>query len=299
MNTKRPKLGVDLTEGQVSPLDDVLNRLRQGQVTPDEADAELRRKGFPALTTRPASNRFDPMKTTTWSLPMVLAWAATRDSEAVRSHDNRIRAASWDYEKDGDGWRLVRPKPLTFSWSQRVLLGDARVSPRLEERKRLIAEVSDEILFHLANGTIHATAVKVLGGSVVAVAAATWPHLVIKDDHGRDSLCLAATGALAYVDVNLRLDEILKAWPPAQRAVTTARGQSDCKKFCDSLMAKSPEKPTTKLDSFVKEATAKFRISPTEAKRIWRECNKRYPAWRKTGPKGPRQRENVTHRRGS
>src|SRR5262245_60719419 len=69
-----------------SPRDLVIERVRIGEITPEEAEAEAGRQGFGPLATKPNPVDFDPSQMPDWSLPMALAWIAWRTTDAVREH---------------------------------------------------------------------------------------------------------------------------------------------------------------------------------------------------------------------
>ena len=53
-------------------------------MTPEDAEAEAKRLDIAPLIMQPDPAQFDPMNEVAWTLPMVAAWRAFRDVDAVR-----------------------------------------------------------------------------------------------------------------------------------------------------------------------------------------------------------------------
>src|SRR6516162_8545233 len=69
-----------------TPRDILIDRVRRGELTPEDAEQEAERHGFGPLATKPPPTEFDPDKMHWWSLPMAVAWIAWRNSASVREH---------------------------------------------------------------------------------------------------------------------------------------------------------------------------------------------------------------------
>ena len=84
-------------EFQPTIRDRLIRRVRIGEITPEEAEAEAERQGFGPLETKPDPVDFDPSQMPNWSVPMALAWIAWRTIEAVREHcaDYREKCLLW------------------------------------------------------------------------------------------------------------------------------------------------------------------------------------------------------------
>src|SRR4051812_29005411 len=67
-----------------SPRDVLIDRVRRGELTPQQAEDEAARKGFGPIASKPDPINFDPAKMPWWTLPMALAWIAWRSLELVR-----------------------------------------------------------------------------------------------------------------------------------------------------------------------------------------------------------------------
>jgi hypothetical protein len=67
-----------------SERDLLIDKVKYGELTPQEAEAEAARLGLEPFEVSPNPADFDPMKEALWSLPMALAWIMWRTPDAVR-----------------------------------------------------------------------------------------------------------------------------------------------------------------------------------------------------------------------
>src|SRR5687768_418562 len=81
--------------------DDVISLARQGEVTPEQAEAEAKRNNWPPFEQQPALPEFDPMRESRWSMAMAVAWIAWRDLQLVRGQypDFRTNATHWMHRR--------------------------------------------------------------------------------------------------------------------------------------------------------------------------------------------------------
>jgi hypothetical protein len=78
--------------GPLPSFSDVLiTQVNYGELTPQQAELEVGLSGLEPFEFRPDPPDFDPMKETTWSLVMALAWIMWRTPDAVREMWNRYR----------------------------------------------------------------------------------------------------------------------------------------------------------------------------------------------------------------
>jgi hypothetical protein len=110
-----------------SPRDVVIHRVRVGEITPEQAEAES--GGFGPLATKPDPIDFEPTQMPYWSLPMALAWIAWRDTRQVRDHCAEYREnwlhwfpGSWNVPTDDgnefkrvDGYELKSSRKPTVA----------------------------------------------------------------------------------------------------------------------------------------------------------------------------------------
>src|SRR5262245_44452987 len=93
-----------------SEVDDLLDRVRRGVLTPDAAEAEAERLGLGQLANTPDPSKFDPMRETWWTLPMTLAWMAWRSPDRVRWFWDayRLQCLDWHFRE----WRVGPTGPV-------------------------------------------------------------------------------------------------------------------------------------------------------------------------------------------
>lgn len=94
--------------------DKLFDRAKYGEITGAEADAEAIRLGFGSLSSNPDPDTFRPETEAHWTLPMSVAWIATRDLEEVREWSEPFRAASyhWVWRR----WRVGFDGPVYEGW---------------------------------------------------------------------------------------------------------------------------------------------------------------------------------------
>lgn len=94
--------------------DILIDRLKNGELKPEEAEAEAKKLGIEPLETRPDPAKFNPMKETYWTYPMILAWIARRSSDAVREQWNAFRSECWELHLQN--WRLEANGAIHKGW---------------------------------------------------------------------------------------------------------------------------------------------------------------------------------------
>ncbi|WP_291570757.1 hypothetical protein [Bradyrhizobium sp.] len=73
-----------LNERLLAARDNLIDQVRRGQITPDEAEAEAAKQGFGPIASAPDPLEFDPKQMPWWSIPMALSWIAWRNTKSVR-----------------------------------------------------------------------------------------------------------------------------------------------------------------------------------------------------------------------
>src|SRR5262245_52017627 len=69
---------------ELSPRDLILEKVRRGEMTPEQAEAEAQRLGLRKFAGCPPKAQFNPMTETWWTFAMVVAWIAWRSDDGVR-----------------------------------------------------------------------------------------------------------------------------------------------------------------------------------------------------------------------
>ena len=102
-------------EWEPSLRDILIDRVRRGEIAPDEAEAEAAQAGVGPLATKPDPMEFNPDQMVWWSLPMAVAWIAWRTSQQVRDSCVEYRenwlewfSGSWNVPtEDGQGFTRI------------------------------------------------------------------------------------------------------------------------------------------------------------------------------------------------
>jgi hypothetical protein len=206
--------------------DILIDRVRRGQLSPEEAETEAAKQGFGPLATVPDPLEFDPDEVPCWSLPMALAWIAWRNTNSVREHcaeycENWLHwvPGSWNVPTNDeaefariDGYEL---KSVRHSTAGRLLfveayLDSARSLP--STRHMTVSKAEKQLFAALAAGRIVAIA-KDAAGNVVDIPQREWPYLQLYEEHECDVL---KRGVLdreaAFSEIKLRRDDLKTVW---------------------------------------------------------------------------------------
>ena len=84
-------MSYELWTAPPSERDLLIEKLKYGKLTPEEAELEASRLGLEPFKFSPNPADFDPMQEPTWSLMMALAWIMYRTPDAVREMWDRYR----------------------------------------------------------------------------------------------------------------------------------------------------------------------------------------------------------------
>jgi hypothetical protein len=90
--------------------DRLIDEVKHGLLTPEQAEAEAVQRGLGPLATTPDLDNFDPMSEAHWTLTMAAAWIAFRTTEAVREWWDKYRdeCQVWRFQP----WRLGLDGPV-------------------------------------------------------------------------------------------------------------------------------------------------------------------------------------------
>ena len=206
--------------------DILIDQVRRGSLSPDDAEAEAAKQGFGPLATLPNPLEFDPNEMAWWSLPMALAWIAWRNTNSVREHCAEFREnwshwvpGSWNVPaNDGtefariDGYEL---KSVRRSTACRLSLIEAyldstRSLPSTMEMS--VSKAEKQLFAALAAGRIVAVA-KDSAGNVVDIPQREWPYLTLFEEQERDVLKHDALDrTAAFSEINFRRDDLKILW---------------------------------------------------------------------------------------
>ncbi|MGH6828168.1 MAG: hypothetical protein ACREFW_04590 [Rhizomicrobium sp.] len=209
---------------------------------------------------------------------MTLAWIITRDAETVMWFDDKFRAEVFEWSRQGAGWALIQPCPMTMVLAEMELAGDQRIGADPQRRKRALRAAVLGLRDKLASDAITATAVA--GGDVVVrIPADEWPRLGFYMDLHRDYIAFEHNPTPRYWRALLPKEQVLKVWPEVTTTVETL-----CEKWLRAAANASPEaRPKTK-DQLLTEAQRQFpHLLERAFNRAWANATKGFPKWRKPG----------------
>jgi hypothetical protein len=196
----------------------LIERVRIGEISPEDAEAEAREKGHGPLATTPSPEKFDPFEDREWSIPMVLAWIAFRSPDRVRDFNDAWRSESWFWKSrrgpkgasSKSGWALVQRNPVTVMALQTA--GSA-----VSETETLdLTEVARRQLWPaLRDGIFEATGVETKSGKQTVIPREFWTDPVLKDVRGKESLSVRfeASPSSGFDHVRIGRAAVLSAWP--------------------------------------------------------------------------------------
>src|SRR3954464_7407386 len=87
-------VAVEWSEWKPSRRDDLISLAREGNITPEEAEAEAAANGWEPFARKPELPDLDPMLESRWSIVMTIAWIAWRDRELVRENSAPFQSQS-------------------------------------------------------------------------------------------------------------------------------------------------------------------------------------------------------------
>ena len=205
--------------------DDLIESVRYGRMSPDEAEAEAAKRGLGKLATEPDIGSFDPMSETWWTLHMAVAWVVWRTPERVRAYWDAFRRECWDWHyrdwrvgPDGpihSGFFLEQRRNATFWYMQREETHDASGSIWPHETKVRKAEV--KLRGVLEEGVFDATGIDSHTRRRIIIPRQEWRDLEVIKEKDREVLRLCEPGLLpkgGYDEVLLKRAEIMAMWPP-------------------------------------------------------------------------------------
>jgi hypothetical protein len=207
--------------------DDIFDKVRRGEMTPPQAEAEAVRLGMKSFASEPDPAAFDPMCLAWWSLPMAIAWIAWRSPNRVREFWDPYRSECWDWNfrqwRDGPdgpthaGHFLEQRRPATMS---SLLIAEHHDSVRglLPHGTISINDAKGKLWEALSEHALEATGISTDTGERTVIPDYAWRDLRDIEERGRDVLQVRATGRVStdrrYNDVALRRQNIMAIWQP-------------------------------------------------------------------------------------
>jgi hypothetical protein len=206
--------------------DVLIDQIRRGERTPEEAEQEADRLGFGPLATKPDPGDFDPDAMHWWCLPMAIAWIAWRNSTSVREHCAEYAEkclywspVSWNVPvNDGtefariDGHELKTLGPSTvvrLSLVEAHLTSTKTLPPTTQ---MTVADAEKQLRAALTAGRITAIA-KDESGLPVEIPLKEWPYLEFFEEGQSDVLKRNALDHTpAFSEIKLPADVLKQVW---------------------------------------------------------------------------------------
>jgi hypothetical protein len=211
-----------------STRDDLIEKVRYGEISPAQAEAEAVRLKLERLAQCPDKELFDPMKETFWTLPMAIAWIAYRTADEVVSWWDPYRTTCWDWQFrrwrigfDGpvhEGYFLEQRKGATLA-----VLGIASIFDEKSDKgptmKMSVKEAKESALrIALEQGLIEALGINSATGVKEKIAAPAWHDLEFHEENERDVVATPLTWsgqALRFEQIIVWRKAVTGMWPDA------------------------------------------------------------------------------------
>ena len=154
--------------------DEILLRVRRGSMSPEEADLWAAENGQ-IFSQEPDPARFDPMKLSGWTHPMMASWIITRSLNEVREQWDDFRSEQYTWvrsERVGivGGGEIGYELKCRETSSLREIIG-----PYDGAHKRNLWGPRREYEFALRSGQLHSTGFKLGNPNRVPFSPQDWP----------------------------------------------------------------------------------------------------------------------------
>jgi hypothetical protein len=298
-----------------SGRDEIVARLRIGEITPEEAEAWARENNQPPFLSKPDAALFDPIREPYWTLAMAAAWIIWRTPNAVREHWDAylVECKEWRFSEqifpDGRreaGWDARRRNPVGLS---DIFLKAAKSIPD-DSKMRAMAEINS-LWEKLKSGQIEATGVPHHAGGRdgipiirryearsapkrIAIARWEWNDLSAIDFHvgPPDSVATATDDEAQYYEVRVWRDDVIKIWRE-ERVESSAASSSNCRRWLIEEMKNSPDVRINTKSFFLNLAKSKFpKLSNRQFYAQWGEAISQSGASAWARPGAPKKKSN-------
>ena len=250
----------------------IIDRVSWGGMSPSLAERWAETFGWKPLARWADPSRFDPMKEDEWSLPMVAAWIRFLDEGEVCSRWSvYLEAGSeWvDVDVDGENRRYALETGVDHGYFE---LPHERTETKLD------------LLKALRSGRLAAKGLR--DGKFVEIPAIEWTALRVVGAQDRDGIYKVMTAdgsSQAYVEVRIRREQVLEAFPLAAPAWEAE---------LESRVGTNPRYTQTLAISEMKQFAADHSINITgeDIKSAWKRIQG-IVGKAKSGPRGPRTKK--------
>jgi hypothetical protein len=245
---KCQSMAVTQRDRNAGARDRILDRAQEGELTPEQAEAEARKAGIGPLEQDPPLPLFDPMQQTYWTLAMALAWVIERDPAKVRSYWNEYRRECWVWRphENQKGWTLGREMPVSV---QDVFKREAASG------YPTASEALDTLWKALQAGKLVATGIP-HRQKRQQISAFEWIDMSRVDyaDH-REEAVFSHTGELRFEAFRVAQADVETNWPAPP---SSAKAATDCKAYLIKKMQASPNVRLQSDKDLFAEAKAKY-----------------------------------------
>lgn len=201
--------------------DDLIDHVKYGRMTPEEAEAEASRLGLEPLAPAPDPLKFHPMDEVGWTLPLTVAWIAWRDPRQLLDWYDPYRAEClyWQYQEwrvgpDGPvhkGHFLKERAPATLvllSLSEQYdIATDAKTKNSTKVR-----DAKDRLWKALQEGRLEASGFPTPTVRREPIPANEWHDLIAIEERGRDVLRCARLSPAGYDRVLFPRQSVMALW---------------------------------------------------------------------------------------
>jgi hypothetical protein len=294
-----------------SDVDDTIDRVQRGELTPDAAERMAIERGWPPFKGCPDTSSFDPMKETRWTLVMAVSWIMHCSIDAVREVWTPYRSAWRDWKlkdwsapdtsgknsKQYRGHFLESREPLNLkSMELRSIIAHAARIPEAEGLQSFDTARKD-LWDALGNGRIIATSLDTKTGTIVDIPAREWPHLKPETgSNGEDELRLPMQ-SMRYKQITLSRSQVLEQWRPLSKSAATKAAELRAQRNIEADIRSSPHRRLENPE-FYKEREIEReegKLSKRGADRAYKAAVQQFDAstsriWTRPGPTGKRAR---------
>ena len=230
----------------------IVRRVRFGELTKEQGEAEAMRAGIGPLAREPDKSRFDPMPEVWWSLAMTLAWIVWRRAEPVRFAWDDYRQEFWRWAgqfslkesaDSGSPDEALLPADYTtridlVPLSPVSALQVARWADRASPKSRPVIDgrrALKDLLDRLQEGKLVAAGIPPEGKGRVEILDAVWIDLTFKTHQSwpADAVGALKDDAPRYRSVRVRRAAVMALWPTFDPEAASVR-------------TGAPGRPTTK-----------------------------------------------------
>jgi hypothetical protein len=221
----------------------IISRLRRGKIAPAEAEAELKRRGLPALIQSPDPQHYDPRSKTFWTPLQALAWIAFRDIDVVRRVSKDYRAKKTTLVEIGPhGAKPPRLDKVEVAAPRTTTTLDLHVARRGLPRDT-IEKAAEELRSALQEKCEGIVARGIQNGTCKDIEAHLWEYLRFFVD--REDPEKVVYQRMRFEEVRLPSQLVMKIWQPQKAKITD---EIQCLSKLTELMKALPNDPAPKAE---------------------------------------------------